>query len=211
MKDIILIGGGGHCISCIDVIEETGLYKIKGILDLPHMIGKKILNYSIIDTDDNILKYINENTAFCITIGQIEAGEILRKRIFTRASELGAYFPAIISPNSYVSKHAVIGAGSIVLSACTVNANVKIGENSLINSGAIIEHGASIGHNCHISTGTVINGDCTVGENCFVASGVILRNGISIGNNILIGMGSVVTKNLIEPGTYYGNPLRKAK
>jgi len=35
MKPIILIGGGGHCLSCIDVIEQTGLYQIIGILDLP--------------------------------------------------------------------------------------------------------------------------------------------------------------------------------
>ena len=109
MKDIILIGGGGHCISCIDTIEETGLYKIKGILDLPHMLGEKILNYPVIGTDDDIEKFANENTFFCITIGQVEAGETLRKKIFLNALALGASFPAIISPHSYVSKHAVVG------------------------------------------------------------------------------------------------------
>ncbi len=28
MKEIILIGGGGHCKACIDVIEQTGFYNI---------------------------------------------------------------------------------------------------------------------------------------------------------------------------------------
>ena len=33
MKKIILIGGGGHCKSCIDVIESEKKYTIKGILE----------------------------------------------------------------------------------------------------------------------------------------------------------------------------------
>ena len=33
MKKIILVGGGGHCKSCIDVIENENKYKIIGIID----------------------------------------------------------------------------------------------------------------------------------------------------------------------------------
>ena len=33
-KNLILVGGGGHCRSVIDVAESAG-YTIKGILDLP--------------------------------------------------------------------------------------------------------------------------------------------------------------------------------
>lgn len=209
MKEIILIGGGGHCISCIDTIEETGLYTIKGVLDLPNMVGKKILNYPFIGTDDDILKYNNENTDFCITVGQLEAGETVRKSVFLRALTLGVSFPVIISPHCYVSKYAVIGEGSIVLSGGNINAKAQIGKNCIINSGSIIEHGAVIGNNCHLSTASVINGDCSIGDNCFIASGVVIRNGISIADNILIGMGSVVTRDIVEPGIYYGNPLRK--
>ena len=36
MKEtIILIGGGGHCKSCIDVIEQEGRLQIAGIVDVP--------------------------------------------------------------------------------------------------------------------------------------------------------------------------------
>ena len=43
MKDpIILIGGGGHCKSCIDVIESEGRFQIVGIVDLKENIGKKL-------------------------------------------------------------------------------------------------------------------------------------------------------------------------
>ena len=58
-QKIILVGGGGHCRSCIDVIENTNRYDIVGILDLPKEIGKSILDYKIIGSDDNIEKYSN--------------------------------------------------------------------------------------------------------------------------------------------------------
>ena len=37
MKNIILIGGGGHCKSVIDVIEQEKKYKISGIVDKPRV------------------------------------------------------------------------------------------------------------------------------------------------------------------------------
>lgn len=208
-KKIILIGGGGHCISCINVIEETGLYEIKGILDLPDKVGKRLLGYPIIGTDDDLALYNDGNTVYCITVGQINAGECLRKKIFEKGKSIDAEFPVIISPNAYVSKHAKIAEGTVVLSGCIINAEAEIGQNCIINSGAIIEHGARIGSNCHISTSAVINGDCLIGSNCFIASGAILRNGLTIAENTLIGMGSVVTKDIPLPGIYMGNPLRK--
>ena len=34
-SEIILIGAGGHALSCIDVIETHGLYRIAGLVGLP--------------------------------------------------------------------------------------------------------------------------------------------------------------------------------
>ena len=55
-ESIILVGGGGHCKSCIDVIEEEGRFSIKGIIDLPEKKGEKILGYPIIGSDDDLEK-----------------------------------------------------------------------------------------------------------------------------------------------------------
>ena len=42
-KPLVLIGGGGHCKSCIDVIEASDQFVIKGILDIEPKLGEKIL------------------------------------------------------------------------------------------------------------------------------------------------------------------------
>ena len=45
MNKIILIGGGGHCKSVIDVIEQENKFEIAGIIDKPELLNSKILGY----------------------------------------------------------------------------------------------------------------------------------------------------------------------
>jgi len=48
MKEIILIGGGGHCRSVIDVIELEGKFKVFGVIDKAELFGEKVSGYEII-------------------------------------------------------------------------------------------------------------------------------------------------------------------
>lgn len=49
-KELILIGGGGHCRSVIEAVESCGR-KIRGILDLPELIGTEVSGYPVIGSD----------------------------------------------------------------------------------------------------------------------------------------------------------------
>jgi len=46
MKELLLIGGGGHCKSIIDVIEEEGSFSIAGIIDKSDLLGETVLGNS---------------------------------------------------------------------------------------------------------------------------------------------------------------------
>jgi FlaA1/EpsC-like NDP-sugar epimerase len=46
MRNIILVGAGGHCKSCIDVIEKENQFKIVGLVDNKKKTGK-FLKYRI--------------------------------------------------------------------------------------------------------------------------------------------------------------------
>ena len=41
MNKIVLIGGGGHCKSVIDVIEQENKFEIAGIIDKPELLNSK--------------------------------------------------------------------------------------------------------------------------------------------------------------------------
>lgn len=205
-KKIILIGGGGHCKACIDVIEHTNDYQIMGVLDDPGLLGSKILDYEVIGTDNDILKFRNEGCVFLVTVGQIKSAEI-RKKIYNDLKENKAMLATVISPLANVSKHAQIGNGTIVMHGAKINAAAKIGDNCILNTGCIIEHDTIIGNHTHISTAAVINGDCLIGDEVFIGSNATVSNQVSLSNNIVIGSGSVVLRSVKELGTYVGNPI----
>jgi len=208
MKDLILIGGGGHCKSCIEVIEKLEQYNIIGILDKYEKIGNCLFGYDFIGTDNDIEKYSLGKVSFCLTVGQVTAKSEIRVALYKSLIKNSADLPVIISKDSIVSRYSKIDFGTIILSGAIINSAVTIGKNCIVNSNALIEHDVEIGDHCHISTGAIINGECSIGKNCMVSTGAILKNGISIPDNTMIGMGAVVTKNIKISGIYFGNPAR---
>jgi sugar O-acyltransferase (sialic acid O-acetyltransferase NeuD family) len=188
---IILIGGGGHCKSCIDVIESTNQYDIVGIIDLKEKVGTTILGYPIIGSDEQTLTFLNEVDYFIITMGQIGLPK-RRKEIYMELKNKKVKFATIISPLAYVSKHAKIGEGTIIMHQAVVNAAVEIGENCIINTKALIEHDAKIENHCHVSTGGIINGGAKLGEDSFFGSGAVSKEYITIDKKSFIKANSIV-------------------
>ena len=209
-KKIILIGGGGHCRSCIDVVEQEGLYEIHGIVDVADNVGEFILGYPVIGTDEDLDDITKIYDYFLITIGQIRSAA-KRIQLYSNIKSRGKIIPSIISPLAYISKRASIGEGTIVMHNAIVNSNVNIGNNCIINTGALIEHDVSIGNNNHISTSCTINGGVSIGNECFVGSNVSIRNNLDIGSDVIVGLGSIVLMDIKSPGTYYGNPAKLKK
>ena len=207
-QTLILIGGGGHCKSVIDVAESAG-WHILGILDTAENTGKKVLGYEIIGTDDLIPGLIHKGL-FLVTVGQIKnAG--LRIKLHDLILSAGGTMATLLASDACVSKHASVGQGSVVMHKAVVNAGAKIGMGCIINTFANIEHDAVIGDFCHISTGAMINGDCSVGCETFVGSGVVVANGVTITDHCIISAGAVVRKNISTSGIYAGNPAIKYK
>lgn len=190
-QKIILVGGGGHCHSCIDVIETTKTYSIVGIIDLKENIGNTILGYPIIGCDDDLPNLIKDCDYFLITIGQIGLPK-RRKELYNELDRMGAKLATIISPFAYVSKHASIGKGTIIMHQALINANTQVGHNSIINTKALIEHDAIVGHHCHVSTNAIINGGVTIGDDSFVGSSAVSKEYISIASQSFIKANSII-------------------
>ena len=96
MKEkIILIGGGGHCNSVIDVIEQENKYEIIGIVDQKELIGTEVLGYEIIACDDDLESVFNTCNNAVITVGQIESNKI-RIKLFDKLKQIGFKLPVII-------------------------------------------------------------------------------------------------------------------
>ncbi len=191
MKEILLIGGGGHCKSVIDVIEQEGKFKIAGIVDRPELLGNETLQHKIIGNDEELLSMARQYKYAFITVGQISSPN-LRIKLFKLVKEAGFTIPCIISPRAYVSSYASIGEGTVIMHDALINASASVGENCIINTKAIIEHDVTIEDHCHVSTGAIVNGEAVIGEGTFVGSSATTKEAIFVKANSFIKAGSVV-------------------
>lgn len=176
-KSLILVGGGGHCKSVIDVAESAG-YTILGILDRPEKVGKCVLNYEVIGTDADMAKYADK-AEFIVTVGQIKSPD-LRIKLHQMLADAGCRLATIISPTAHVSPYATVGEGTVVMHQAVVNADAHIGKGCIVNTFANIEHDVRVGNYCHISTGSMINGGAEVADSTFMGSQSVVNQSVEI-------------------------------
>ncbi|HEY9363931.1 MAG TPA: acyltransferase [Chitinophagaceae bacterium] len=123
--------------------------------------------------------------------------------------------------------------GAAIGNACFIGPFVEIqktaviGDRCKIQSHSFICELVTIGNDCFIGHGVMfINdlfdgggpamGDKTKWKSTFIGNNVSIGSNatilpVSICDNVVIGAGAVVTKNIIEPGTYAGNPAKKIR
>ncbi len=128
----------------------------------------------------------------------------------------------IIQPvNLYGCK---LGSGTFVGPFVEIQRNVTVGERCRIQSHSFVCELVTIGNDCVIAHGVIfINDSFKIGGpaqgNRSLWSATRIGNRVSIGSNatilpvsicddVVIGAGSVVSKDILKPGIYAGNPAK---
>ena len=208
MKNIILIGAGGHASVIIDIIQSmissNHEIKIKGILDDRKDI-RKLMGYEILDEIKNAQLYNDKDTEFIIAIGN----NTIRKNIEKKLKGV-KYFTAI-HPTAVISINVTIKSGTIVMPRAVINANTEIGSHVIINSGAIVEHDNIIEDFAQISPGATLCGGVTVGEVTHTGDNSTVIQCKKIGCNSIIGAGSTVITDIQSDVMAVGSPAKVIK
>lgn len=191
---IVMIGAGGHARACIDVIEQQGHYLIAGLVGMPAEVRTQRFGYAVIASDDELPQLAKTYQYAFITLGQIQTPDS-RIRLYQKAISLGFQLPVIVAPTAHISRHALIGAGTIVMHGAIINAGARVGDNCIINTRALVEHDTIVEDHCHISTGAIVNGGVNIGAGSFVGSGSIIKEGVTLGKGCVVGMGLSVRHN----------------
>ena len=203
MKNIAIIGCGGHSKVIIDIINEinninVNTYKIIGIFD-DYKIGY-LYDIPILDKIYNIKNYNIES--FIISIGN----DKIREKIFNDFSFLK--WETIIHPLTNISKNVKIGEGTVICTGCLIQTEVKIGKHCIINTGSSIDHESVIGDFSSICPKATICGNVLIGSCTLIGANSTIIQNISIGDNCIIGAGSVIIKNVENNSKIVGNPGR---
>ena len=209
MKNIVIIGGGGHAKVLIDLIKTLKNYKLQGIIDPKIKKGEKIFGVKVLGNDKILLSLKRQGLKnLALGIGS-DGNNQKRLKVWRDLKKKGFNFPALIHKNSYTSKNSVIGQGSQVFNHSVVNAGARIGEISVINTSTIIEHDCRIGNNVFTGTRATICGGVIVEDNTFIGAESCILPKVKVKNNVLIAAGALVNKNLRSKIKVKGIPAKK--
>jgi sugar O-acyltransferase (sialic acid O-acetyltransferase NeuD family) len=182
------------------VIERQAVYAIVGLVGGAGEVGTTTLGYPVLGADPDLSAIVAKYGRALVAVGQIKTPEP-RMRIFARLVSLGCELPVIVSPNACVSRHATLGAGTIVMHGAVVNARASVGRNCILNTRSVVEHDSRIADHCHVATGAIVNGAASIGEGTFVGSQSCIRQEIKVGAHCVIGMGQRVLADCTDGRT----------
>jgi sugar O-acyltransferase (sialic acid O-acetyltransferase NeuD family) len=207
MKDIVIIGAGGHAKVIADILiqrkaklNEENL-NILGFLDDDEAKFKntRILGIPYLGKISTV-QTMSSEFFFIIGIGNNKT----RKAIYERFPNLQYY--TAIHPTAVLGEDVEIGDGTVVMAHVVVNTGTKIGNHAILNTGSIIEHDNVISDFVHVSPGSVLCGEVMVGESTWIGANSVVIQGIRIGENVVVGAGTVMVNNQEDGSSIVGNP-----
>lgn len=195
MKQVVILGAGGHAHVIADIILASG-DKVIALLDDNENVSDRS------GCINDFKKY--KDAQFVVGIGNVEVREKF-------ASTLPLTWYTAIHPSAIISPSVEIGEGTVVMPNAVINARSVIGKHCIINTGAIIEHEDYIEDFVHVSVGAKLGGTVKIGRKSWVGIGAIIKNNINICSNCIIGAGATVVKDIGQCGTYVGVPVKRIK
>jgi sugar O-acyltransferase (sialic acid O-acetyltransferase NeuD family) len=204
MKDIIIIGSGGHGAEIDEYItysqkkSEGNLLNVIGFLDdVPaNYIKYKFSAPLLGGVKDHVVR---NDCSYIMGIANLK----YRKMFVEKFSMEGADFITFIHYNAYVSESAQIGKGVLIGPYANVGPNVKIGDFSFLNSRCSLGHDTILGKYNFISPNVSFSGFSIVGdENMFGINSATIP-GIKIGNRNKIAAGMVLDKNVEDDSVVF--------
>ncbi|GHU19755.1 transferase [Spirochaetia bacterium] len=208
MKNVILVGSGGHALS-IMALKSKSLDRITAYTDI---VPNKKFSLTYAGTDGDVLnKYDKEKYSILIGLSyvgtHVELG--LRKKLINTYREYDFY--TVVADSGIIKENVSIGNGSVVFENVLINISSKLGLNCVVNTAAIIEHHCILGDNVQIGPGCVVCGNVEIGSNTFIGAGSVIRDSVKIADNVIVGLGSIVTNDLIDSGLYFGSPAKRVR
>lgn len=211
MKDIIVYGAGGHAKILIDIIENSELYRVVGVIGLDNEGTSELMGYRVFKGDSHLDSFFRKGVRnIGIGIGGF-TNNTKRKEVYHLLKGKGFTFPNIIDPSATISRHCSMGEANVIFAGVIINTEVTIGNNVVIATGSSIDHEAVIMDNVLVSAGVTIGAGNVINDGALIALGAKVVSRVNIGSDVLVGAGSVVTKDIKEPGVYIGIPARRIK
>jgi sugar O-acyltransferase (sialic acid O-acetyltransferase NeuD family) len=200
MREAVMIGGGGHAMSCLDA-ADPGSLRFVGYIS-PEPDERLPLDY--LGADD-ALPGLHERVGLAfVAVGDNRRRSVLAADVV----RLGFELATLVASTARISPHASVGPGAAVLHRAFVGPRTQVGAGAIVNTAATADHDCTIGDFAHIAPGTHLAGGVDIGTGAFAGVGVSVIPDVHIGAWAVVGAGSVVIDPVAPATTVMGAPAR---
>lgn len=202
MADYVVIGGGGHALSVVDVLRRNGL-SVAAIVDPysseTHKFGLPVSH--------GVEEFVGQDQfAYVIGLGD----NWKRLKVLESVMDLVgvARVPPIVSQGARVSTSADLAPGVVAMDGSHIGPNCSLGRGALVNTHAVVEHGTSLLDGSSVAPATTTGGNCHIGLRSALGIGATLRHGVRVGDDTIVGSASYVHSDLPDRVVAFGSPAR---
>lgn len=202
MKQLVIIGASGHGKVVADIAKKNGYDAIVFLDDNESLT--KCGGYAVVGKSSQFFDY---DCDVFVAIGNPK----IREKLQTQIELAEKRTPVLIHPSASIAENVSIGNGTVVVAGAVINPGARIGKGCIINTGSSVDHDCEIADFVHVSVGAHIAGTVKVGKGTWIGVGAVVKNNLNICGGCMIGAGAVVIKDICNPGTYVGVPVRNVK
>lgn len=204
MKDVIIIGAGGHAAEIDEYIYYSQKITGKKELIIIGFLDDNPANYSRYQLSAPLIGGVRDHKVIKGHFYIIGIANLQYRRFFVEKYKAeGANFVSFIHCGAYVSGSAFVGEGSIVGPNVSIGPNVHIGKYTLINSRCSLGHDTIIGDYNFISPNACFSGFTKIGnENLFGINSATIP-GIRVGNRNKIAAGMILDNNVADDSVVF--------
>jgi len=200
---LIIIGASGHGKVVADIAIKVNKWQNITFLDDDESI-KTSMGLEVTGNTVDAFTY-KEEADFFVAIGN----NAIREKVQESLIEEGLNVVSLIHPSSVIGTDVEIGIGTVVMAGVVINSSTRIGKGCIINTSSSLDHDNLMEDYVHISPGVNMAGTVKVGNGSWIGIGSVISNNVNVCSGCKVGAGAVVVKNITEPGTYVGVPVRR--
>lgn len=207
MRDVVLIGGGGHASDVLSVIEARNAVKPEfrcvGYLSEDDLAGQRLERRGLarLGVPEDLDRI---DAAYVLAIGYPQVRHAVASRIDLSSHEA----VTLVHPHAILNTDVRVETGAVVLAGCVLSANVVVEEHAYVGQLCSIGHDTVLGTYSSVMPGAVVSGDVVVGTQVLIGTSATVLQGLQLGSRATLGGSSLLTKDLPPDVTAMGVPAR---
>ncbi|MFX1671533.1 NeuD/PglB/VioB family sugar acetyltransferase [Paraburkholderia sp. A2WS-5] len=189
MKNLLIVGAGGHGRSLAEAVLLSGTFRIAGFVDDAAPQLEQVWDLPVLGKTEALENYRAAADAAIVGIGN----NVVREKLLNRLAELGFELPVIVHPGALVSPRAVIGPGSAVMAGAIVGTEAQLGTGVIVNCGAVVDHHCRVEDFGHLGTQAAMAGGSILGRAAWMQAGSALGYGVKVDDGVVLKPGVAIS------------------